>query len=107
MTFHNRDVVNFLSQKRDSHNVQDVILNVDVILLLGGHFVLNDLLQYPRSIDRPLNCVYATGYRYITNMYCLAVKAGFYGDAVECWICTFKSLHMKKKNQMTDCKEIH
>ena len=25
-----------------------------------------------------------TGYRYITHLYCLAVQAGFYSDAVEC-----------------------
>ena len=27
-----------------------------------------------------------TGYRYTTHLYCLAVQAGFYSDAVECWI---------------------
>ena len=27
-----------------------------------------------------------TGYRYIAHLYCLAVQAGFYSDAVECWI---------------------
>ena len=26
----------------------------------------------------------ATGYRYITHLYCLAVQAGFYSDVVEC-----------------------
>ena len=27
---------------------------------------------------------YVTGYRYITHLYCLAVKVGFYSDAVQC-----------------------
>ena len=26
------------------------------------------------------------GYRYIAYLYCLAVRAGFYSDTVECWI---------------------
>ena len=25
-----------------------------------------------------------TGYRYLTHLYCLAVQAGFYSDAVDC-----------------------
>ena len=29
---------------------------------------------------------HVTGHRYITHLYCLAVQAGFYSDAVKCWI---------------------
>ena len=28
------------------------------------------------------------GYRYMIHLYCLAVQAGFYSDAVECWPVT-------------------
>ena len=37
-------------------------------------------------IRKLLASVNVTGYRYITHLYCLAVQAGFYSDAVECWI---------------------
>ena len=29
---------------------------------------------------------YVTGYRYIAHLYCLVIQAGFYNDALECWI---------------------
>ena len=31
-----------------------------------------------------MNWLYVTGYRYMIHLYCLAVQAGFYSDAVEC-----------------------
>ena len=33
-----------------------------------------------------------TGYKYMIHLYCLAVQASFYSDAVECWPVTQAAL---------------
>ena len=52
-----------------------------------GYVGLNEYLHKCNIKDSDL---FVTGYRYIRHLYCLVVQAGFYSNAVECWIFVWR-----------------